>query len=54
MERIKVTGKKSKRILERYTDHNGENWIRLKYRDRFETEIIMSEYEFNRIHGIFD
>lgn len=54
MEKVKITGKKSKRIMERYTDRNGKMWVRLKYQDESRTEVVMAENEFNRIYGIFD
>lgn len=41
-------------MAERYTDENGKVYIRLKYNDRCRTEVIMQEYEFERVYGKFD
>lgn len=53
METIKMSGT-PKRILERYQDHNGAVYVRIKFLDRHRTETIMTENEFERSYGKFN
>ena len=51
MERINI-GNGS--MAEKYVDENGKVYIRMKYNDRYRTEVIMQESEFERVYGEFD
>lgn len=37
--------------VERYTDKNGNTWVRIKFTDRARTEVILPESEFIKHYG---
>lgn len=43
-----------KRIVERYTDKSGKDWIRIKYMDAARTEVIIPESEYIKRSGNSD
>lgn len=51
MERIKIG---NGHTVERYIDDNGKSYVRIKYNDKYRTEVIMQECEFERAYGKFD
>ncbi len=34
--------------VEKYTNNKGKVWVRIKFLDKYKTEVIMTEEEFNR------
>ncbi len=40
--------------VERYTERNGEVWVRIKFMDAAKTEVIMPEEEFVKQYGRVD
>lgn len=37
--------------VERYTDRNGNTWIRIKFMDQYKTEVTMQESVFEKQYG---
>lgn len=37
--------------IEKYTDIHGSTWVRVKFKNKYRTEIIMSEEEFKKKYG---
>lgn len=37
--------------VERYTDSNGKAWVRVKFLDKYRTEVILPEVEFEKQYG---
>lgn len=37
--------------VERYIDKNGKEWVRIKFLDKYKTEIALSESEFEKAYG---
>ncbi len=40
--------------VERYTNNKGEVWVRIKFIDKYKTEVIMPEVEFIKRYGKVD
>lgn len=38
-------------VVERYTDKNGKAWVRVKFPDRYRTEVALPEAEFEKQYG---
>lgn len=41
----------NKLIVEKYIDSNGKAWVRIKFMDKYRTEVILSELEFEKRYG---
>lgn len=37
--------------VERYTDKNGKVMVRIKFLDKYKTEVVLSESEFENTYG---
>lgn len=37
--------------VERYTDKNGKLWVRIKFLDKYKTEVVLSDSEFEKRYG---
>lgn len=37
--------------VERYTDSNGNAWVRIKFPDKYKTEVALPETEFEKQYG---
>lgn len=37
--------------VEKYIDNNSKSWARIKFLDKYRTEVILSEYEFEKRYG---
>ena len=37
--------------VERYTDKNGKVWVRIKFLDKYMTEVVIPESEFEKKYG---
>lgn len=37
--------------VERYTDKNGKAWVRIKFQDKYKTEVVIPESEFEKKYG---
>lgn len=41
-------------IIEKYTDKLGVSWVRMLYKGKHKTEVLMQESEFEKMYGKFD
>lgn len=37
--------------VEKYNDKNNEAWVRIKFMDKYKTDVILSESEFEKRYG---
>lgn len=37
--------------VEKYNDKNNEVWVRIKFLDKYKTDVILSESEFKKRYG---
>lgn len=37
--------------VERYINKNGKAWVRIKFIDKYKTEVVLSESEFEKAYG---
>lgn len=37
--------------VERYTDSNNRAWVRVKFLDKYRTEVVLPEVEFEKQYG---
>lgn len=51
MDFLMINWRNEKLKIEKYIDSGGKSWVRVRYTDRYRTEVIMPEEKFEKNYG---